>query len=154
MWMPRSMIYAGPHGTPSVTRDIVVTAVDSSILLDVLTDDPERRVDSLAALREAGRVGALLVCPVVWSEVRAFFADPSEMHKAFVDAGLNFDPFDRECADLAGALWREYRKRGGARTRLIADFLIGAHAEIRGGRLLTRDRGFFRRYFTRLQILA
>jgi predicted nucleic acid-binding protein len=130
----------------------VVTAVDSSILLDVLTDDPTRRADSLAALREAQQVGALLICPVVWSEVRAFFSDPAAMHGAFADAGLTFDPFDRDCADLAGAMWREYRARGGKRTRLIADFLIGAHAQVRGGRLLTQDRGFFRRYFTDLVV--
>lgn len=132
----------------------MVTAVDSSILLDVLTDDPSQRTDSLAALREARQVGSLLICPVVWSEVRAFFSEPGAMHGAFVDAGLTFDPFDRDCADLAGAMWREYRASGGKRTRLIADFLIGAHAQVRGGRLLTRDRGFFRRYFTDLQILG
>lgn len=130
----------------------MVTAVDSSILLDVLTDDPGRRAGSLAALHEARQVGPLLICPVVWSEVRAFFAEAGVMRGAFEDAGLTFDPFDRDCADLAGAMWREYRARGGTRTRLIADFLVGAHAQVRGGRLLTRDRGFFRRYFTDLRI--
>lgn len=132
----------------------MVTAVDSSVLLDVLTDNPTRRADSLAALRQAQQVGPLVICPVVWSEVRAFFSDPAAMHSAFADASLNFDPFDRESSDLAGELWREYRARGGKRTRLIADFLIGAHAQVRGRRLLTHDRGFFRRYFTDLQILG
>jgi predicted nucleic acid-binding protein len=132
----------------------VVTAVDSSILLDILTDDPGRRANSLAALREARRVGPLLMCPVVWSEVRACFSEPGAMHAEFAAAGLTFDPFDRDCADLAGAMWRAYRARGGTRTRVIADFLVGAHAQVRGGRLLTRDRGFFRRYFTDLQVLG
>jgi predicted nucleic acid-binding protein len=132
----------------------VVTAVDSSILLDVLTDDPVRRADSLAALRDARQLGPLLICPVAWSEVRAFFSEPDAMHGAFTQAGVTFDPFNRESADLAGAMWRQYRASGGKRTRLIADFLIGAHAQVRGGRLLTQDRGFFRRYFTDLQILG
>lgn len=132
----------------------MVTAVDSSILLDVLTDDPRHRASSLAALRDARQVGTLLVCPVAWAEVRAFFVDPVVMHGAFADAGLTFDPFDRECADVAGAMWREYRSQGGKRTRLVADFLIGAHAAVRGGRLLTRDRGFYRRYFTDLELLG
>jgi len=132
----------------------VVTAVDSSILLDVLTDNPARRANSLAALREARQVGPQLICPIVWSEVRAFFSDAATMHRAFTAAGLTYDGFDRECADLAGEMWREYGARGGKRTRLIADFLIGAHAQIRGRRLLTHDRGFYRRYFEGLQLLG
>lgn len=132
----------------------MVTAVDSSILLDILTDDPIRRPGAVAALREAHQRGRVLVCPVVWSEVRAFFEDAAVMASALGDADLRFDPFDQECADLAGTLWRDYRRGGGQRTRLIPDFLIGAHAHVRGGRLLTRDRGFFRRYFSGLEVLG
>ncbi len=131
----------------------MVTAVDSSLLLDVLTDDPIHRAPSLNALRAARQVGPLIVCPIVWAEVRGFFEDAERMHRAFHDGEIHFDPFDRECADMAGMLWRDYRHRGGSRTRLIADFLIGAHAQVRGGRLLTRDRGFFGRYFTDLQLI-
>jgi hypothetical protein len=129
---------------------VVVTAVDSTVLLDVLTNDPAHAGTSLAALREARRTGALIVCPVLWAEVRGFFNDPNRMYRVLEDAEIRFDPCDRECANVAGERWRQYRKAGGSRTRLIADFLIGAHALIRAGRLLTRDRGFFRRYFSDL----
>ena len=132
----------------------MVTAVDSSTLLDILTDDPIRRPDAVASLREAQQRGRVLICPIVWSEVRAFFADAAVMARALGEADLRFDPFDQECADIAGALWRDYRRGGGQRTRLIADFLIGAHAQVRGGRLLTRDRDFFRRYFSTLEVLG
>ncbi len=76
------------------------------------------------------------------------------MRQSFADADIRFDPFDRDCAEIAGTYWREYRRRGGSRSRLITDFLIGAHAQVRGGRLLTRDRGFFRRYFSEIQIIG
>ena len=133
----------------------MVTAVDSSVLLDVLTNDPEHARSSLAGLREARRTGAqLFACPVVWAEVRGFFDDSARMQRVLDDAEIRFDPFDRDCAELAGERWQQYRRGGGSRTRLVADFLIGAHAVIRGGRLLTRDRGFFRRYFAGLAILA
>ena len=132
----------------------MVTAVDSSVLLDVLTDDPAHRDRSLRALQAARQLGALIVCPVVWAEVSAFFADAATLGAAFDEAGLTFDPFDRGCAELAGRTWRDYRRRGGTRTRLVPDFLVGAHAQLRGGRLLTRDRGFYRRFFSALQVIG
>ena len=131
---------------------VVVSAIDSSVLLDVLSNDPSHGPVSLQALRHARRAGALIVCPVVWAEVRGFFSGPDRMQAILDDASIRFDPFDLECADLAGEYWHRYRRGGGSRTRLMSDFLIGAHALIRANCLVTRDRGFFRRYFTGLRV--
>ncbi|MBI2840443.1 MAG: PIN domain-containing protein [Acidobacteria bacterium] len=131
----------------------MITAVDSSILLDVLTNDPRNCAGSLSALRGARQTGRIIACPVVWAEVRAHFENAGALWEAFSEAGLVFDPFDQKCADLAGALWREYRRSGGSRAHLIPDFLIGAHAQVRCGVLLARDRGFFRRHFGSLRIV-
>ena len=46
-----------------------------------------------------------------------------------------------------------YRKAGGKRLRLIADFLIGAHAAMRATRLATKDDGFFRAQFRKLSVV-
>jgi predicted nucleic acid-binding protein len=132
----------------------VVTALDSSILLDVLTNDPTHGANSMKALREARSAGRMIVCPIVWAEIRGFFADPAHMQRTLNDAEIQFDPFDQECADVAGANWHRYRRAGGSRTRLMSDFLIGAHAFVRSDELLTRDRGFFRRYFAGLTVKA
>jgi predicted nucleic acid-binding protein len=131
----------------------MITAVDSSVLLDIILDDPRYRVISSEALRQARARGALIVCPVVWAEVRAALTDPDAIEEVLGRVGISFDPFDRETADLAGDLWRAYRRQGGKRQTLIPDFLVGAHAMIRAKRILSRDRGFLRRYFKKLSVI-
>lgn len=132
----------------------MITAVDSSVLLDILTADSRFGGASLAAVREAQRLGGLVACPVVWAELRATMADVGVLRERLPSAGVHFDPFDEESAELAGTTWRTYRRQGGSRTRLVPDFLVGAHAQIRGGgRLLSRDRGFYRRYFRGLKLI-
>lgn len=131
----------------------MITAVDSSVLLDVILDDPKQGPASLAALKDARRGGALVICPVVWAEVRAALRNPETIEGVLGAAGIAFDPFDQECADRAGDHWRDYRRAGGKRTALVPDFLVGAHAELRAARLLSRDRGFLRRHFADLEVI-
>jgi predicted nucleic acid-binding protein len=132
---------------------VAVTAVDASVILDVFSNHPQYAARSKAALEAALQQGVLVVCPVVYAEVRAHFADDASLRAALGAAAVQFDPFDQACADLAGDIWRVYRSRGGTRTRLIPDFLVGAHAQLRAKRILSRDRGFLRAYFKDLVVL-
>ena len=131
------------------------SAVDSSVLLDVLLPDPAFGPASAAALRGAIDSGVVVACEIVWAEVRAAFSNDEQFNRAIEKLGIQFDAVSNHAAAMAGLLWRQYRSRarGSARSHLIPDFLVGTHALLQTEVLLSRDRGFYRRYFTRLRLL-
>jgi predicted nucleic acid-binding protein len=129
----------------------MVTAVDSSVLLDVLLNDPQHAPRSIAALRQAATEGSLIICETTLAEIAPTLSS-TDLPQFLSDWSLAFVPSSQASATLAGEMFRAYLARGGKRGRVVPDFLIAAHAQLHANRLLARDRGYYRDYFTQLKL--
>lgn len=131
----------------------MITAVDTSVLIDVFGADPRFGHLSANALRRCLNEGAVVACDVVWSEARGAFSNDDRFLGAIRSLDIGFSALSESAAINAGAVWKKYRTAGGKRDRMIADFLIGAHAAAQCDRLLTRDRGYTKKYFSGLVVV-
>lgn len=114
------------------------TFVDSSVLLDVFTEDRRWLEWSQGHLTAAAQAGPLIVNAVVLAEISPRFSRLESMRQALPPTVL-VEQIPDSAAFLAGHAHAEYRRAGGARTQILPDFLIAAHAAVTGRRLLTRD---------------
>ncbi len=131
----------------------MISAVDSSIVLVVLSGGTAEAERSLAAIRKASQEGKLIISESVVAEIRPVFGDGDRFQEFMQDWGLEFVPSSLQSALLAGEmLGRLLSRRRERAGRILADFLIGAHAQIHADRLLARDRGYLRDYFKDLTV--
>ncbi len=121
--------------------------VDSNVLLDILLDDPEWASWSQSQLDLWARRGPLLVNPMVYAELAAGFDSVRALDDTLDEAGLEFEEIPRDALFLAAKAHVLYRRRGGRRKGVLADFFVGAHAAVRRLPLLTRDIRRYRSYF-------
>jgi predicted nucleic acid-binding protein len=128
--------------------------VDSSVILDIFTEDPKWFAWSSGALAEAAEVGRLVINPVVYGEVSVHFSSIEELNALLASPEYSREPIPFDAAFLAGKAFLDYRRRGGPRPSSLPDFFIGAHASVAGYRLLTRDPNRIRTYFPTVGLIT
>ena len=128
--------------------------VDTSVVLDVLQDDPVWATWSIAQMRAHAQLHELVINPMIYAELSAAFSHMEALDEVLAQLQLAVQPIPKPALFLAGKAFVAYRRRGGTRTQVPLDFFIGAHAAVKGWPLLTRDPRRFRSAFVGLAVIA
>lgn len=143
-----------PRTRLSIASGQPVTLVDSSVILDIVTEDPAWADWSEAALARARDDGLLVINPIVYAEVSTGFDGIEDLDDTVPAEDFQREALPYEAGFVAGKAFLAYRKRGGQKRSPLPDFYIGAHAAVRRYRLLTRDLARYRTYFPTVELIA
>ena len=108
---------------------------------------------SVSTLERLSADQALTTNLIVVAELMAHLKTPDVVARSLIEAQVEIVDMTYAVASRAGQAFREYRRRGGPRTTILADFLIAAHATVLGATLMTRDRRLAS-YFPDLTLLT
>ncbi|HEX5851912.1 MAG TPA: type II toxin-antitoxin system VapC family toxin [Solirubrobacteraceae bacterium] len=112
--------------------------IDSSVLLDIFTEDPQWLAWSQAHLTDAAQRGSIVLNAVVLAEIAPRFSRIEALRSVLPSMAV-IEEIPAAAAFLAGHAHAQYRRAGGSREAVLPDFLIGAHAAVTSRPLLTRD---------------
>lgn len=130
------------------------TLVDSNIWIDVFGADLRWGPWAREALADCVDRGSVCINPIVYAEISVSYDEIEELDQALTTLSVERDRLPYEAAFLAGKAFAMYKKRGGQKRAPLPDFYIGAHAAVRGYRLLTRDTARYATYFPKLDVVG
>ena len=130
--------------------------IDSNVLIDILDRDPQWFDWSAANINRAAFGAYLFVNPVVIGEMAPRFEVLDDLRAILTAMLIGVEPLLPEGAFLAGRAFEDHRRRKqqGAAKSILADFLIGGHAQSTGSTILTRDPRFYRSYFPGVPLIT
>lgn len=127
--------------------------VDTNVLLHLIDDRQPDSQRVLASFLKIGDSHDLVANEIIFSEVSPNFVSANAVRDQFEALGIAIKRLDLDECFRAGEAFRSYRRNGGPRTTILADFLIGAQASVRGWPILTRDTKRFSTYFPEVELI-
>ena len=127
--------------------------VDSCVLLDLFTDDPNWADWSENMLDKYSQTNTLYINSIVYTEVSIGFNKIEEVEMAISQLGIKVLEIPREALFLTGKVFLKYRKNKGTKKSPLPDFFIGAHAIVSKFDLITRDSIKYKTYFPQLKLI-
>lgn len=128
--------------------------VDSCILLDILTDDPQWANLSQNLLDQCGQNGELFINPIIYTEISVGYTEWAELDKVIEIMALTWEDMPKEALFLAGKAFLSYRRNHGTKNRPMPDFYIGAHAHVNDYVIITRDVSRYKTYFPSVKLVV
>jgi predicted nucleic acid-binding protein len=128
--------------------------VDTNVLLDLATNDPVWADWSIDQLEAAASLGPVVINAVIYAEFSVGYQRIEDIDDLLAETGIGWADIPREALFLAGKAFQTYRRQGGARTGVLPDFFIDAHAAVSDMTLLTRDAGRYRTYFPKVKLIS
>jgi predicted nucleic acid-binding protein len=99
-------------------------------------------------------MAGFFVNPLIYAELSITYQTSAQLDQILNLLGIERAELPWEAAHLAGQAFIQYKRRGGNKTSPLPDFYIGAHAQVAGFTLLTRDVNRFRTYFPSVCLLT
>ena len=138
----------------------MITALDTNVLVALWDRDDAWNSAAEAVLKSAQSRGKLVISGVVFAELLAFPRRKEKFIDRFLgdtDIGVEWT-IQESMWRLAGVAYQAYavrrrRQDSSSPRRLLADFLIGAHALEKGYPLLTFDDRIYRAAFPKLTLV-
>jgi hypothetical protein len=138
----------------------MTTAVDTNVIVSLWYPDSKLNSAARLSLDDAYGQGPVVISGPVFSELLAAPSRDENFVNSFVqETGLIVDwMLSEQMWRVAGRAFQLYsvrRKlhRSSGPRRILADFLIGAHALNAGHRFLTLDAGFYKIAFPGLKLV-
>ena len=128
--------------------------VDTNVLVDVLTNDPTWAEWSISQLRAQAQIYRLVINPVIYAELSLTFRTVESLDDTLAILQIPVVETPKPALFLAGKAFMQYRRQGGTKTNVLADFFIGAHAAVSGFPVLTRDVRRYGSYFPTVKLVA